>query len=298
MSHARGDLNDAHTHYGESVRLREDFPLGNFGLGQILIARREYAKAIVCFERVLRRAPDNFESLKMLGSLQRETGNFDAAESFLSKAQKIRPNDAEVALELAIVLERRDPVESRKQYDTALRFLHDASRQSTVPPELWNNAGVIRQRVGNFAGARDAFIRSLISIALLEPNQLPPSLLQRYQDLMQRRSSDFLTDEEFSELWVPEALCNEALLLRPAALSTAFNIAVFFEETTDITRATEVYRRVVSAQPQYVDCWIRLGSIAQQQGQFSQASDCFKEVVAISTQRTFFFPSSHILARF
>lgn len=284
IAHAKGDINEAHQHYVEAVRLWEDFPLANFGLGQVLISRRELSKAIPCFERVLKKVPDTFEALKVLGSLYRETNMPDLAEHSLAKALALRPGDFEVCLELAIVRERRDPAKSVINYNQALSLAHDHGAGTTVAvtSELWNNVGVIRQRTGDYLGARDAFVRSLIAVSRLESglqNSVNP-----IEAAYRRPSSSYLNDLQFLELWQPGLLKSDSFLLKPASVSVAFNLAVLFEEQTEFNSAGELFKRIVTAHPHYVDCWLRLSGIAVAQGQYTVAADYCKEVVAVSNQ--------------
>ena len=75
--HKDGNFQSAYSNYLKAVQKWPDFVLAQFGLGQMYIHRKEYSKAINCFETVLKRYPDNQDSLKILGSLYAQMGDLD-----------------------------------------------------------------------------------------------------------------------------------------------------------------------------------------------------------------------------
>lgn len=56
-----------------------EFTLAHYGLGQMYLAKGEIAKAITSFEAVIKKYPDNYETLKILASLYAHTGKRDKA---------------------------------------------------------------------------------------------------------------------------------------------------------------------------------------------------------------------------
>jgi RNA polymerase-associated protein CTR9 len=69
------------------------------------IHKGETSKAIICFENVLKAYPENYESLKVLGSLYASTNKKERAFIYLKRATELHPDDPETWVELAQLLE-------------------------------------------------------------------------------------------------------------------------------------------------------------------------------------------------
>lgn len=61
----KGDFESAFQYYYQATLHWKEFPLAQYGIGQIYIYRREYKKAIECFQLVLKEYPDNYETHKV-----------------------------------------------------------------------------------------------------------------------------------------------------------------------------------------------------------------------------------------
>lgn len=68
--HAQEDLEQAYQYYYQSKTFASpDFVLPRFGAGQILLSKAQLREALVEFEAVLAKHPNNFETIKIVGSL-------------------------------------------------------------------------------------------------------------------------------------------------------------------------------------------------------------------------------------
>lgn len=95
------------------------FVLPHYGLGQIYIHKGDRTKAQECFEKVHKEYPDNYETLKILGSLygrSEHPKNREKGATFLRKVTEMRPEDVFAWLELASLEERIDKVAAIKSY--------------------------------------------------------------------------------------------------------------------------------------------------------------------------------------
>lgn len=85
-----------------------------------MILTKDIEKAIVSFEKVLKIQPNNVDTLKVLGALYARLSVSDSAEkkqaaerkekakSYLSKAAELSSEDLDIALDLAVLLQRSD----------------------------------------------------------------------------------------------------------------------------------------------------------------------------------------------
>ena len=125
--------------------------LPNYGLGQMYIYRGDTENAAQCFEKVLKAQPNNYETMKILGSLYANSENEEKreiAKSHLKKVTEHEPDDVEAWIELAQILEQTDLPGSLKAYETAISIWNDKVRE-TIPPQIVNNVGSLHYRLGN-----------------------------------------------------------------------------------------------------------------------------------------------------
>lgn len=69
MKHFQGDTQTALSYYEYAVKAWPEFPLAQYGLGQMFLLMDRIPEAIACFERALKQDPTNAEILKVLASL-------------------------------------------------------------------------------------------------------------------------------------------------------------------------------------------------------------------------------------
>ena len=139
-----------------------NFVLPNYGLGQMYIYRGDTENAAQCFEKVLKAQPNNYETMKILGSLYANSENEEKreiAKSHLKKVTEHEPDDVEAWIELAQILEQTDLPGSLKAYETAISIWNDKVRE-TIPPQIVNNLGSLHYRLGNLHAGSYYNIRS------------------------------------------------------------------------------------------------------------------------------------------
>ena len=164
--HAKRDYDKAAKFYQLSIGFNDKFILAHFGLGQINLGRGNFEEAINSFEKVLSAYPDDWETLKILGSIyarwqgpieddkQRESRK--KALEFLTKVHNKKPDDIEVILELAQLQESTRPDESLKKYEKALKMLEDDATFE-IPAEMYSNIGALHHQLGNYKEAHSYY---------------------------------------------------------------------------------------------------------------------------------------------
>lgn len=161
--HHRGELDTAFKHYYQATKLAPTFVLPQFGLGQMYIHKAEREKASECFERVLRVQPDNYETLRILGSLY---GQSDAskkrakAQTYLTRVTKQKPDDVEAWIELASLLEGSDKKGALEAYTKALTIFEEIPG-SLVPPEILENIASLKFQLGETSAAEAMYNQAL-----------------------------------------------------------------------------------------------------------------------------------------
>ncbi|KAL7992179.1 hypothetical protein Chor_016435 [Crotalus horridus] len=166
--HVQEDYDQAFQYYYQATQFASSsFVLPFFGLGQMYIYRGDKENASQCFEKVLKAYPNNYETMKILGSLYAASEDQDKRD--IAKGETIK-----------------------------LKAEHD---------EHYYNA---------------------------------------------------------------------------ISVTTSYNLARLYEAMCEFHEAEKLYKNILREHPNYVDCYLRLGAMARDKGNFYEASDWFKEALQIN----------------
>ncbi|KAK0140225.1 RNA polymerase-associated protein CTR9 [Merluccius polli] len=245
--HVQEDYDQAFQYYYQATQFASStFVLPFFGLGQMYVYRRDKENAAQCFEKVLKAYPNNYETMKILGSLyatSEDQEKRDIAKGHLKKVTEQYPDDVEAWIELAQILEQTDIQGALSAYGTATRILQEKV-QADVPPEILNNLGALHFRLGNLGEAKKYFLASL-----------------------ERAKAEGEHDENY---------------YNAISVTTSYNLARLYEALCEFHEAEKLYKNILREHPNYVDCYLRLGAMARDKGNFYEASDWFKEALQIN----------------
>ncbi|TNN86594.1 RNA polymerase-associated protein CTR9 [Liparis tanakae] len=245
--HVQEDYDQAFQYYYQATQFASStFVLPFFGLGQMYVYRRDKENAAQCFEKVLKAYPNNYETMKILGSLYATSDDQekrDIAKGHLKKVTEQYPDDVEAWIELAQILEQTDIQGALSAYGTATRILQEKV-QADVPPEILNNLGALHFRLGNLGEAKKYFLASL-----------------------ERAKAEGEHDERY---------------YNAISVTTSYNLARLYEAMCEFHEAEKLYKNILREHPNYVDCYLRLGAMARDKGNFYEASDWFKEALQIN----------------
>ncbi|XP_033912945.2 RNA polymerase-associated protein CTR9 homolog [Acipenser ruthenus] len=245
--HVQEDYDQAFQYYYQATQFASStFVLPFFGLGQMYVYRRDKENAAQCFEKVLKAYPNNYETMKILGSLyaaSEDQEKRDIAKGHLKKVSEQYPDDVEAWIELAQILEQTDIQGALSAYGTATRILQEKV-QADVPPEILNNLGALHFRLGNLGEAKKYFLASL-----------------------ERAKAEGEHDEHY---------------YNAISVTTSYNLARLYEAMNEFHESEKLYKNVLREHPNYVDCYLRLGAMARDKGNFYEASDWFKEALQIN----------------
>lgn len=244
--HAQSDFDQAFQYYYQATQFASpSFVLPQFGLGQMYISRNDLENACVCFEKVLKAHPNNYETMKILGSSYAQspnTGRRDQARTLLKNVTEQSPDDVEAWIELAQLLEQNDLQAALQAYGTAVQLLRDKV-QVDVPPEILNNIAALHFRLGAMDKAAE-----------------------HYEQSLARCESEAPHDEHY---------------YNSIAVTINYNRARLYEAQNLYEKAEKVYKDILREHPNYIDCYLRLGCMARDRGQIYDASDWFKEALQV-----------------
>ena len=184
--------------------------------------------------------------MKILGSLYANSSSQskrDIAKSHLKKVTEQFPDDVEAWIELAQILEQNDLQGSLAAYAQATNILTE-NISADVPPEIWNNIAALHYRMGNLTEAK-----TKLELAL------------------ERAKSEAEHDSQYYD---------------SISVTMTYNLARLYEEMCDFDRADKLYKDILKEHPNYIDCYLRIGSMARDKGLIFVASDYFKDAQKIN----------------
>eukprot|EP00162_Nutomonas_longa_P015966 comp22457_c0_seq1/m.55291 comp22457_c0_seq1/g.55291 ORF comp22457_c0_seq1/g.55291 comp22457_c0_seq1/m.55291 type:complete len:1117 (+) comp22457_c0_seq1:115-3465(+) len=277
VHHAENRLEEATKAYIESEKLWPENPLLQFPLGQMYFHRGQYQKAKELFEKHYAQDPECPFTLKALGAVNRILGDTERAASYYRTALELTKNtDAEVLIELSRLLELSDPKLSSTYLENALRLL--IKTKKPVPAELYHNAGVLRQRQGDYIGAEKAYRKSLV-----------PSVVETMTGV---RASEVTTvynlarlAEDTKQPRKAETLYRLILASFPDYTDCNLRLAIMTMDTGDLNTATEFVKEALKYEPNSPNALCIYGNICVLREEWNKAIAKFKQMAqAIETQ--------------
>ena len=209
------------------------------------IYKQDPENAALCFERVLKSCPGNYEAMKILGSIysgSKDPEKKELAKQNFKKVTELCPEDVEAWIELAQMLEPNDIQGALSAYGIATKILKEKV-QEDIPPEILNNVASLHFRLGNFDEAK-----------------------RYYEAALQSANNEIAHDK---------------IYYSAIGVTISYNLARQYEAKHEYELAEKSYREILSNYPQYIDCFLRLGCMCRDRGQIHEASEWFKEALRI-----------------
>lgn len=172
----REEWEAARVQYLEAIKLRPDFVAAHVGLGQALLFKRDYGKALEEGENILRLDPENLQGRVIKTNALINSGNLRQARADLEQYKKVNPDSPDLQFQSALVsfyerdfkqaeetfrsLRQRYPNDLRLAYaiaevflqtgrpDEALRFLTEEQKRFPDNLEVYKAVGNIAMRTG------------------------------------------------------------------------------------------------------------------------------------------------------
>ena len=160
----------------------------------------------------------------------------------------------QVWLELGTLYEGKDTMQALKMYSRAREALK--RRKAKVPAELLNNIAALYHKSGILAQAEVFYLKALKQLGVAAPTE----------------------EGELVGMGTPEM---EAAL-RGSAVSVLYNLARLREEMKEVGFAERLYRSMLKERPNYTDCQMRLGAMAEARGNNHEASLWYRHALALS----------------
>jgi tetratricopeptide (TPR) repeat protein len=150
----RKDYDAADRLVAEAIRQYPNHVLAHYLRGQAALAQSRWDAAATAFGRVTELYPGSFAGWKSFGIAQEELGKTDDAARAYETALKLTPGDDELRARLAFMLLNAG------QEPKALPLLRELADRDTRLPEVWTVLGRKAYDAGDLAATEKAFVRA------------------------------------------------------------------------------------------------------------------------------------------
>jgi len=198
----------------------------NFALKNL--QKRKFKVAGDLFRKVLKKNPNDFQSIFFLGSMSVQNKNFNEAIKLLTKAIEIQPNHPSANHNLSVALV--EMAEFRK----AFYYSQKAIQLQPNHLEAYNNLGNILKELGDLPKAISCYEKAI---------QLKPNFIKGYNNL-----GNIL--KELGDL--PKAIsCYEkAIQIQPNHINAHYNLALIFKSQGNFTKVADLYEKILKHDPE------------------------------------------------
>lgn len=245
--HALGDYAQAHECYAKSMQLDLQFALPHFGIAQTFVQQGNDVEAAKHFEKVLTFMPNCREAMKSLGVIYTRNGQPEKALAHLKHVCELYEDDAEAWIDRAQLLQTGSDKKvsgALKAYARAAQILE--KRRDRMPREMASNIGALYHRRGKLTRAGKYYVQAL-RLAALEHGVAA----DRYEDVRFHARNVTIT----------------------------YNLARLHEDQGLHADAKALYLGILREHPNYVDCYLRLGCMARDQGLLREAARWFQRPI-------------------
>ncbi len=298
---------EALKHYQAAARLDDKDLVTRLKIGEILIEERRGAEALAVAEEMLEQDVNNRFALDLKARAFKELSRVDEAIDIAEGLAASDPKDLKAGFLLVTLLEQKGSLEEASEKLNALLARNtsgeDADGIARNNRVFWAHAGMVRQRMGRFKEAADAFgeaaksgpepAGSLITYridALLSAKNFALALTEA-RAARANPAFEKETDLPFLEAYALRGLGDEkgAVSVVNALLAASkeqpndiLAAAEFFQRGKNLERARELFASVSERDPTSLRAFFSLGAVLERQKRYDEAEEAFRKALFIS----------------
>ena len=226
---SKGELRNARLAFKKATEFDETNTEALVKLGEINFYLRRYEEALDHINDALRQDDQLAQAYFLKGFVFKEIGDTALAKSSFQTATEVDPDHFEAYMELGSLYASQNDLLALDYFETALQINPNSA-------EAYYNKGMFLQGQAKYVEALEVY-RDLINV---DPN----NVLGYY-------NSGYIHLTEYLEYEVAEAYFDSVLMIRPAFIDALYNKGLCAEELGRNSEAEDIYRRVLSVDPQY-----------------------------------------------
>ena len=224
--------------------------------------KNNFKSAEKLYKEILKKNPNHFDSIVLLGTLLAQSGKLEKAKQFFQKAIKINPNSSNVNYNLGLAFKELG------EYKKAVSHYEKAIK---IKPEYFiahNNLGIIFYKLGEFQKAKHCYERAI---------QINPNFANAHFSL----GSLY---EELNEYEKSKHYYKRAMQINPNFANAHFGLGNIYEELGQFQKAVSCYKKAIQIQRDFVDAYNNLALVFKSLNQYQQAINCYKDAVKYNSE--------------
>lgn len=287
---------DAASEFQEALRLNPRDDLTRASYLQNLLLRSKFDVALPIAQEYYRRRPDDFESLYLLGVVDRELGNYSEAKGLLMEAASMNPQHYATRYNLGLVyVKLGEPAAARTELEKAIQLdpvsaeahfqLVSVLRSLSLPDEARAQVSLYQSLMAE---------RAHKDVASAKANEANESLangdvqkaVQFYREAIENdpRSSHLQYDLALALERSGDSKGEQQALLRAVELDPSFaaahnQLGLVLLQTGQASAGENEFRTAISLKPHFADAQNNLGVLYGQQGKSAEAAQLFQEAI-------------------
>jgi predicted O-linked N-acetylglucosamine transferase (SPINDLY family) len=219
-----------------------------------------FAEAELGYKKVLKKRPNHFEALHMLGVCAHRTGDSATAERLLKRALLLDPQSSEVRLYLGIVL-----AALQRQGEALVRFDELIAAKADFVDAHFNKGSVLLG-LGRFPEAIESFDRTIA----LDPQHVN-ALIDKGRAL-----------HELGRFAEAITCCDMVLAVKPAHVSALVNRGAAFKDSRQAGKAVPEFDLALSIDPNSVEAWVNRGEAMLVLRRLDQALTSYDRALSVN----------------
>jgi tetratricopeptide (TPR) repeat protein len=280
-------------------------------LAMTLHAYQKYDAAAQAYQYAHFLEPQQFDWLYLLGEVQMERGDFEAAVTSLQSALRLRPDDLPAHLRLA------ETLTTLSRWEQAGTLYQQILAHHGDCPQAWYGLGRVRAASGDHAGAAECYTKACAlfpaygsahfalaterrrlgknaeaeehlaaySKHVADEPPLEDPLFKRIHELNQSVTVHIQRGTEFEKAGRLDEAIREheaALATDPNNVQVHANLLSLYGRTGDSTKAKQHFETAIKLNPGRSDVWYDYGVLLFGQERYAEAQEAFRRALAIN----------------
>jgi tetratricopeptide (TPR) repeat protein len=304
-----GKAEEALAHYEAAAKIDDKDLITRLKIGEILIDSHRGAEALKMADEMLEEDKANRFGLDLKARALKELDRIDEAIQVAEGLSNSDPKDLKAAFLVVTLLEQKGALQQADEKLTALLSRNtskeDAESIARNNRVFWAHAGMVRQRLGRFQEAADAFGQaanagkekdpSLVTYridALISARQFDKALQEARAaklDPAFKEEGDLKFLEAYALRGTGDEKGASALVEKNLAaasskdeVSEMLSAAEFYQRGKQLARAQQLFTQVAEKDPKNVRAFFSLGSVLERQKKFDEAEKAFRKALDLS----------------
>jgi protein O-GlcNAc transferase len=218
-----------------------------------------FKQAEQSYKKVLKKQPNNFDALHMLGVLCSQIGHHNAAIQYIEKALKFNTNSYFANFNLGKVFS------DLKKYDKAIEYYQKAVQLKTDYSDAYYSLGNAYENIGQLQKAIDSYQNVLV----IDP----------YNVYANYNIGSILLNRGHLDKAI--LYFRKAVQLNPNFAEAYNNLGRVLQQKGQFDESIDNYKKAININPKYASAYINLGSAINDKGKSDEAMTVFDKAILI-----------------